>query len=144
LEKELGVMVVQRGRHVDLGTGGAKPLCLLSGKMRNRQVIEAAFRRAAVQPTVILETDSLFSLYAHVIETGFLQHRAAQFVDFLRYEHSRAGAAAAAAIDVPHRLDRPQPTGAGAHYGRRVGNCARSRFAAAARLGGGLIPPAYP
>jgi hypothetical protein len=25
-----------------------------------------------------------------------------------------------------------------------VGNCARSRFAAAARLGGGLIPPAYP
>jgi DNA-binding transcriptional LysR family regulator len=46
------------------------PLCLLTGKMRNRQVIESAFRRAAVQPTVILETDSLFSLYAHVSEAG--------------------------------------------------------------------------
>jgi hypothetical protein len=38
--------------------------------MRNRQVIEAAFRRAGVQPTVILETDSLFSLYAHVSGAG--------------------------------------------------------------------------
>ncbi len=46
------------------------PLCLLTGKMRNRQVIEAAFRRAGVQATVILETDSLFSLYAHVSEAG--------------------------------------------------------------------------
>src|ERR1700675_2525264 len=46
------------------------PLCLLTGKMRNRQVIEAAFRRAGVQPTVILETDSLFSLYAHGSESG--------------------------------------------------------------------------
>ena len=46
------------------------PLCLLTGKMRNRQVIEAAFRRAGVQPTVVLETDSLFSLYAHVSEAG--------------------------------------------------------------------------
>src|SRR5271154_1656240 len=46
------------------------PLCLLTGKMRNRQVIESAFRRAGVQPTVILETDSLFSLYAHVSESG--------------------------------------------------------------------------
>jgi DNA-binding transcriptional LysR family regulator len=46
------------------------PLCLLTGKMRNRQVIEAAFRRAGVQATVVLETDSLFSLYAHVSEAG--------------------------------------------------------------------------
>ena len=46
------------------------PLCLLTGKMRNRQVIEAAFRRAGLQPTVVLETDSLFSLYAHVSEAG--------------------------------------------------------------------------
>src|SRR5277367_6207178 len=46
------------------------PLCLLTGKMRNRQVIESAFRRAGVQPTVILESDSLFSLYAHVSEAG--------------------------------------------------------------------------
>ena len=46
------------------------PLCLLTGKMRNRQIIEAAFRRAGVQPSVVLETDSLFSLYAHVSEAG--------------------------------------------------------------------------
>jgi len=46
------------------------PLCLLTGKMRNRQIIESAFRRAGVQPTVILETDSLFSLYAHVSDAG--------------------------------------------------------------------------
>ena len=46
------------------------PLCLLTGKMRNRQVIDSAFRRAGVQPSVILETDSLFSLYAHVSEAG--------------------------------------------------------------------------
>ena len=46
------------------------PLCLLTGNMRNRQVIDSAFRRAGVQPSVILETDSLFSLYAHVSEAG--------------------------------------------------------------------------
>jgi DNA-binding transcriptional LysR family regulator len=46
------------------------PMCLLTGKMRNRQVIDAAFRRAGVTPTVVLETDSLFSLYAHVSEAG--------------------------------------------------------------------------
>lgn len=46
------------------------PLCLLTPKMRNRQVIEAAFRRVGVKPDVILETDSLFSLYAHVKEAS--------------------------------------------------------------------------
>lgn len=46
------------------------PLCLLTGKMRNRQVIDAAFRRAGAQPKAILETDSLFALYAHVREAG--------------------------------------------------------------------------
>jgi DNA-binding transcriptional LysR family regulator len=46
------------------------PLCLLTGKMRNRQIIEAAFRRAGAQPRVVLETDSLFSLYSHVSEAG--------------------------------------------------------------------------
>ena len=47
-----------------------RPLCLLTGKMRNRQIIDAAFRRAGVQPTVVLETDSLSSLYAHVSDAG--------------------------------------------------------------------------
>jgi DNA-binding transcriptional LysR family regulator len=47
-----------------------QPLCLMTGKMRNRQIIDVAFRRAGVQPTIILETDSLVSLYAHVSEAG--------------------------------------------------------------------------
>jgi DNA-binding transcriptional LysR family regulator len=46
------------------------PLCLLTGKMRNRQVLDAAFRRASAKPDVVLETDSLFSLYAHVSDAG--------------------------------------------------------------------------
>ncbi len=46
------------------------PLCLLTSKMRNRQVIDAAFRRAGAKADVILETDSIFSLYAHVCEAG--------------------------------------------------------------------------
>ena len=49
---------------------GRLPLCLLTGKMRNRQVIDAAFRRAGAKADVILETDSIFSLYAHVSEAG--------------------------------------------------------------------------
>jgi DNA-binding transcriptional LysR family regulator len=60
------------------------PLCLLTGNMRNRQIIEAAFRRAGVQPRVILETDSLFSLYAHVSEAGLysvMPHSLLNFFD---------------------------------------------------------------
>jgi DNA-binding transcriptional LysR family regulator len=68
--------VLLAGRTVSLGAtltweqAAQLPLCLLTGKMRNRQVIETAFRRAGVQPNVVLETDSLFSLYAHVSEAG--------------------------------------------------------------------------
>lgn len=45
---------------------GELPFCLLSTAMQNRQVINAAFRRAGVQPTVVLETDSLLALYSNV------------------------------------------------------------------------------
>ena len=51
------------------GAGGL-PLGLLTDTMQNRQVINAAFRRENVQPTVVLETDSLLSLYAHVQHAG--------------------------------------------------------------------------
>ncbi|SOE95858.1 DNA-binding transcriptional regulator, LysR family [Burkholderia sp. D7] len=51
------------------GLGGL-PLGLLTATMQNRQVINAAFRREGVQPTVVLETDSLLSLYAHVQHAG--------------------------------------------------------------------------
>jgi DNA-binding transcriptional LysR family regulator len=51
------------------GAGGL-PLGLLTATMQNRQVINAAFRRENVQPTVVLEPDSLLSLYAHVQHAG--------------------------------------------------------------------------
>lgn len=63
------------------------PLCLLTGKMRNRQVIDAAFRRAGVQPTVVLETDSLFSLYAHVSEAGLFSVMPHSMLKFFNLEH---------------------------------------------------------
>ncbi|SAL33718.1 MerR family transcriptional regulator [Caballeronia sordidicola] len=46
------------------------PLGLLTSTMQNRQVINAAFRRGNVQPRVVLETDSLLSLYAHIQHAG--------------------------------------------------------------------------
>ena len=69
------------------------PLCLLTGKMRNRQVIEAAFRRAGVQATVVLETDSLFSLYSHVSEAGLcsiVPHSLLNFFDLENRVQARA------------------------------------------------------
>ena len=52
---------------------GRLPMCLLTSNMRNRQIIDAAFRRAGVQADVILEADSIFALYAHVSEAGTWQ-----------------------------------------------------------------------
>jgi DNA-binding transcriptional LysR family regulator len=46
------------------------PLCLLNDAMQNRQVINAAFRRAGIQPAVVLETDSLLGLYSHIQHAG--------------------------------------------------------------------------
>ena len=68
------------------------PLCLLTGKMRNRQVIDAAFRRAGAHPTVVLETDSLFSLYAHVSEAGLysiVPHSLLNFFDLTHRVQAR-------------------------------------------------------
>lgn len=45
---------------------GGLELCLLDTSMQNRQVINAAFRQAGVQPTVIAEADSLLTLLATV------------------------------------------------------------------------------
>jgi DNA-binding transcriptional LysR family regulator len=67
----------------------ALPLCLLTSKMRNRQLIEASFRRAGVKPDVVLEADSLFSLYAHVREAGLytiLPHSMLRFLDQARVQ----------------------------------------------------------
>jgi len=46
------------------------PLCLLTPNMQNRRLIDAAFREAGVTPKVMLETDSVFALYAHVRNAG--------------------------------------------------------------------------
>jgi DNA-binding transcriptional LysR family regulator len=69
------------------------PLCLLIGKMRNRQVIDAAFRRAGVKPDVVLETDSLFSLYAHVSDAGLFSvvpHSLLNYLDLKDRVQARA------------------------------------------------------
>ncbi len=66
---------------------GQLPLCLLTGKMRNRQVIDAAFRRAGAKADVILETDSIFALYAHVSESALFSivpHSLLNFFDLGR------------------------------------------------------------
>jgi DNA-binding transcriptional LysR family regulator len=68
---------------------GQLPLCLLTGKMRNRQVIDAAFRRAGSKADVILETDSIASLYAHVSEAGLftvVPHSLLNFFDLRRVQ----------------------------------------------------------
>jgi DNA-binding transcriptional LysR family regulator len=68
---------------------GRLPLCLLTGKMRNRQVIDAAFRRVGATADVILETDSLFSLYAHVTEAGLftiVPHSLLNFFDLAKVQ----------------------------------------------------------
>jgi DNA-binding transcriptional LysR family regulator len=68
---------------------GRLPLCLLTGKMRNRQVIDAAFRRAGAKADVILETDSIFSLYAHVSEAGLysiVPHSLLNFFDMAKVQ----------------------------------------------------------
>jgi DNA-binding transcriptional LysR family regulator len=68
------------------------PLCLLTGKMRNRQVIDGAFRRAGAEPRVVLETDSLFALYAHVSEAALfsiMPHSLLNFFDLTNRVQAR-------------------------------------------------------
>jgi DNA-binding transcriptional LysR family regulator len=51
-------------------TLGALQFGLLESSMQNRQVINAAFRRAGVQPKVVLEADSLLALLSNVQHAG--------------------------------------------------------------------------
>jgi len=51
---------------LDWADAAALPLCLLTPNMQNRRLIDAAFREAGVSPKVVLETDSVFALYAQV------------------------------------------------------------------------------
>ena len=66
----------------------ALPLCLLTPNMQNRRVINAAFRRAKVQPHVVIETNSMFALYAHVLRADIftiVPHSLLSIVD-MRHE----------------------------------------------------------
>jgi DNA-binding transcriptional LysR family regulator len=68
------------------------PLCLLTARMRNRQIIDAAFRKVGAKPDVILQTDSVFSLYAHVSEAGLFSivpHSLLKFFDMSQRVQAR-------------------------------------------------------
>lgn len=60
------------------------PLCLLTPNMQNRRFINGAFRRVAAEPNVVLETDSLLAIYAHVAQGGLysvIPHSLLEFFD---------------------------------------------------------------
>ena len=42
------------------------PLCLLTGDMQNRRIVDAVFRSAGAEPAPTVETNSITTLYAHV------------------------------------------------------------------------------
>lgn len=61
------------------------PLCLLSPHMQNRRIIDAALRRAGVQPNLRVETDSILSLYSHIYHADLysvVPHSMLSFSDF--------------------------------------------------------------
>jgi DNA-binding transcriptional LysR family regulator len=53
-------------KQIDWQDAAELPMCLLTSHMQNRRIVDAAFRRADVQPNVVVETDSVFALYAQV------------------------------------------------------------------------------
>jgi DNA-binding transcriptional LysR family regulator len=73
LYRERYVLLARNAQAVDGRTemtwaeAAALPLCLLTNNMQNRRIITAAFRRAKAQPQVVIETDSVFALYSHVL-----------------------------------------------------------------------------
>ena len=56
-----------KGRtHLEWGEVAELPLCLLTGNMQSRSIIDTAFRQAGVTPRVKMETDSIFGLYSQI------------------------------------------------------------------------------
>ncbi|MBM3677896.1 MAG: LysR family transcriptional regulator [Actinobacteria bacterium] len=50
----------------------SEPLCLLTGDMQNRRIVDSIFRQAGVDaPRPTLETNSISTLYAHVRDGGW-------------------------------------------------------------------------
>ncbi len=58
--------LVEFSTQLDWQTVAQLPLCVLTPNMQNRQLLDAAFREAKVKPNIVMETDSVFALYAHV------------------------------------------------------------------------------
>jgi len=115
---------------------GRLPLCLLTGKMRNRQVIDAAFRAPGAKADVILETDSIFSMYAHVSEAGLFTIVPHSLLNF--FDMAKVQAAAVALSDARHRLDRRNHPRLRPLPPAGVGDCARPRAAKAIRSRAGV------
>jgi DNA-binding transcriptional LysR family regulator len=56
-----------KGRtHLEWGEVAELPLCLLTGNMQSRRIIDTAFRQAGAEPRVKMETDSIFGLYSQI------------------------------------------------------------------------------
>jgi DNA-binding transcriptional LysR family regulator len=45
---------------------GVAPLCLLARDMQSRRIVDSILRRLGIEPTPLMETDSLSALMAHV------------------------------------------------------------------------------
>ena len=58
------------GATISWKEAAALPLCLLTGNMQNRQIIDEAFQRARVDIKPRVETDSVIALYSHVRHAG--------------------------------------------------------------------------
>ena len=52
--------------HVTWSQAGQAPLCLLARDMQSRRIIDSILRRISIEPTPLVETDSLSAVMAHV------------------------------------------------------------------------------
>lgn len=63
---------------------GQAPLCLLSRDMQSRRIVDSILRRIGIEPTPLMETDSLSALMAHVRIgrwAGIVPNSALEFVE---------------------------------------------------------------
>lgn len=63
-------LVPEGAREMTWREAAELPLALLTPNMRNRQIVEEAFRRAGVEPRPVFETDDLLTLFAFVSQAG--------------------------------------------------------------------------
>ena len=58
---------LQKGPSITWAEAAALPLCLLTGEMHNRTIVDGAFRRAGVTPRPAIETNSILTLALSVV-----------------------------------------------------------------------------